>query len=65
MTDKPPSSEDLPEPARKGFRYVALTMLYFALYANAQHGWAPVSPWAADWLRWLYGDTAQALLGQS
>ncbi|MGD9540966.1 hypothetical protein [Methylocystis sp.] len=48
-----------------GMASIALTMLCFALYANAQHGLAPVSTWAADWLRWLYGDTAQALLGQS
>ncbi len=48
-----------------GITSIALTMLYFALYANAQNGWLPVSPWTANWLHWLYGDTAQALLGGS
>jgi len=43
---------------------IALTMLYFGLYANALHGW-PVSPWAASWLQWLYGGTADALLKHS
>jgi hypothetical protein len=40
---------------------IALLMLYFALYANAVHHYAPVSDWAAGWLRWLYGAAAERL----
>ena len=39
----------------------ALLMLYFALYANAIHHYVPVSEWAADWLRLLYGAAAERL----
>jgi hypothetical protein len=40
---------------------IALLMLYFALYANAVHHYAPVSDWSAGWLRWLYGSAADLL----
>jgi hypothetical protein len=46
-----------------GAATIALTMLYFALYANAQHG-RPPGPhsWSAQWLHKLYGENACALL---
>jgi hypothetical protein len=43
---------------------IVLVMLYMALYANAVHGWLPIYSWAADWLHWLYGANAEALLVQ-
>jgi hypothetical protein len=43
---------------------IALLMVYVALYANAVHSWAPVSPWVAGWLNWVYGANAHALVAQ-
>jgi hypothetical protein len=45
-----------------GMASIALLMLYIVLYANRAEHWAPVSEWAFGWLRFLYGENAEALL---
>ena len=45
-----------------GFASIALTMAYIALYFNAVEWNHPVSAYAYNWLVWLYGLNAPALL---
>lgn len=45
-----------------GMLSIALLMAYVAFYANATHHWLPISKWVFEWLTWLYGDNAKALL---
>jgi hypothetical protein len=44
-----------------GCMWIALLMLYVALYANSTHNWTPLSSWVEGWLQSVYGPNAAAL----